>query len=165
MSKSDEVVAMPKAATLKETVFSPSAPTGRGPFPQAVRFGGQLFVSGQGPLDPVRNEPDTGSFAHEVHLTLRNLAKIAAAAGCALGDAVKLTIYLSDISKVPEFNEIYRQYFDEPRPARTLIQVGLRGIQVEIDGIFACPSETAEASEEPDAGHGGMDGQPRKAEK
>ncbi len=123
-----------------DTVHTSKAPSGRGPFPQAVRCGDLLFVSGTGPLDPGRNEPDVGSFEHEAHLTLQNLSAVAEAAGCGLRDAVKLTIYLADVANVPAFNEVYRLYFTERLPARTLVQVGLRGIQVEIDGIFACPS-------------------------
>ena len=126
----------------KETIFSKEAPKGRGPFPQAVRFGNQIFVSGQGPLDPVRNEPDTGSFEHEVRLTIQNLQRIVKAANSDLSDALKLTVYLSDIENVPKFNKIYSQYFREPLPARTLVQAGLRGIQVEIDGIFACRNDS-----------------------
>lgn len=123
----------------KEVVFSTQAPKGRGPFPQAIRFGNLLLVSGQGPLDPVRNEPSTGTFEHEVHQTLANLQNIVIAAGADFSDALKLTVYLTDLTNIPKFNEIYAQYFPEPRPARTLVQAGLRGIQVEIDGIFACP--------------------------
>lgn len=138
MSGGDLGAPVVKAGGAKEAVFAPDAPRGRGPFPHAVRFNDQLFVSGQGPLDPSRNEPDVGTFAHEAHLVIRNLARVAEAAGCSLSDAVKLTVYLADINKVPEFNEIYVQYFEEPFPARTLVEVRLRGIQVEIDGIFAC---------------------------
>lgn len=140
-----QAVTNPATSCLFDTVYSPKAPRGRGPFPQAVRFGNLLFASGMGPLDPGRNEPDTGSFEHEVHLTLKNLARVAEAAGCGLANTVKLTIYLSDISNVPVFNDIYRQYFSEPLPARTLVEVGLRGIQVEIDGILACPARPLEA--------------------
>jgi Putative translation initiation inhibitor, yjgF family len=127
-----------------DSVYTPEAPKGRGPFPQGVRYGEMLFVSGTGPLDPQRNEPDVGSFEHEVELTMRNLAKIAGAAGCSLADAVKLTVYLTDLANVPEFNAIYRRHFRTHLPARTLVQVSLRGIQVEIDGIFACPSRLPE---------------------
>jgi 2-iminobutanoate/2-iminopropanoate deaminase len=129
----------------KEIIFSKEAPKGRGPFPQAVRYGNQIFVSGQGPLDPVRNEPDTGSFEHEVHLTIQNLQRIVSAANSDLSEALKLTIYLADIENVPKFNEIYKQYFKEPYPARTLVQAGLRGIQVEIDAIFACQSDSVKS--------------------
>lgn len=122
----------------KKTVFAPDAPKGRGPFPQAVQYNNQLFVSGQGPLDPITNTPVTGTFESEVHLTIQNIKKIAAAANCELTDALKLTVYLTDLSNIPKFNEIYIQYFSEPYPARTLVQAGLRGIQVEIDATFIC---------------------------
>lgn len=124
-----------------DSISTPEAPRGRGPFPQAVRFGDLLFVSGTGPLDPVRNEPDVGSFEHEVMLTMRNLTKVAEAAGCSLDDAVKITVYLADLANIPAFNEIYRQQFRAHLPARTLVQAGLRGIQVELDAVFACPTK------------------------
>ncbi len=120
----------------KNAIFSPEAPKGRGPFPQAIHYGNLLFVSGQGPLDPVRNEPDTGTFESEVHLTIQNLRRVVNAANADLSDALKVTVYLTDLANIPKFNEIYSQYFPEPRPARTLVQAGLRGIQVEIDAIF-----------------------------
>jgi 2-iminobutanoate/2-iminopropanoate deaminase len=125
-------------------VYTPKAPKGRGPFPQAIRFGDLLFVSGMGPIDPESNEPDIGSFEHEAHLTLKNLAEVAQAAGCSMAKALKLTIYLADLANIPAFNEVYRQYFHDYLPARTLVQAGLRGIQVEIDGVFACTPQPPE---------------------
>jgi 2-iminobutanoate/2-iminopropanoate deaminase len=144
MNDKQQTAATIVASPHLDSVYTPEAPKGRGPFPQGVRYGDMLFVSGTGPLDPQRNEPDVGSFEHEVELTLRNLAKIAGAAGCRLADAVKLTVYLADLANVPEFNAIYGRFFRTHLPARTLVQVGLRGIQVEIDGIFACRSRLPE---------------------
>jgi 2-iminobutanoate/2-iminopropanoate deaminase len=122
----------------RKVISSPNAPKGRGPFPQAIQYNNQLFISGQGPLDPITSTPVTGTFESEVHLTIQNISKIVAGANLELKDALKLTIYLTDLTNIPKFNEIYTQYFSEPYPARTLVQAGLRGIQVEIDGIFAC---------------------------
>ena len=122
----------------KKVISSPEAPKGRGPFPQAVQFGNQLFISGQGPLDPISSTPVTGTFESEAHLTIQNIKKIVAAANGDLNDALKLTVYLTDLANIPKFNEIYVQYFSEPYPARTLVQVGLRGIQIEIDAVFIC---------------------------
>lgn len=122
----------------KKTIQAPDAPKGRGPFPQAVQYNGMLFVSGQGPLDPSTSTPVTGTFESEAHLTIQNIEKIVRAAGGELKDALKLTIYLTDLANIPKFNEIYIQYFSEPYPARTLVQAGLRGIQVEIDATFIC---------------------------
>jgi len=124
---------------LKQTITAPDAPTGRGPFPQAVRAGPLVFLSGQGPLDPVTNEPICGSFAEQVRQTFHNVGAILAAAGLDLGDIVKLTVYLSDLSQVQEFNELYIAHMAEPLPARTLVQAGLRGIDVEMDVIAAHP--------------------------
>ncbi len=120
----------------KKCLFTSQAPKGRGPFSQAIQFNNLLFLSGQGPLDPTTNSPATGTFESEVHLTIQNIRRIVAAANGDLKDALKLTIYLTDLGNVPKFNEIYSQYFSEPYPARTLVEVGLRGIQVEIDAIF-----------------------------
>lgn len=122
----------------KKVIFCPEAPKGRGPFPQAIKFNNQLFISGQGPLDPISSTPVTGTFESEVHLTIQNIKKIVAAANGDLNDALKLTVYLTDLANIPKFNEVYIQYFSEPYPARTLVQAGLRGIQVEIDAVFIC---------------------------
>lgn len=123
-----------------EVITTSKAPKGRGPFPQAVRYGDLLFISGQGPLDPVTSEPRTGEFEVEVRLTLDNVKAIIEAAGGTLADALNLKIYLTDIKNVPAFNAIYAEYFPDKRPARTLIEVVLRGIQVEVDGVFALRS-------------------------
>jgi 2-iminobutanoate/2-iminopropanoate deaminase len=120
----------------KEILFTENAPKGRGPFPQAVRYGDLLFVSGQGPLNPESSEPETGSFESETRRTLDNLKAIVEGSGGSLSDALQIRVYLTDLANIPLFNQIYREYFSEQYAARTLIQAGLRGIQVEIDGIF-----------------------------
>jgi reactive intermediate/imine deaminase len=122
----------------KKVIFSSEAPKGRGPFPQAIKYNNQLFISGQGPLDPISSVPVIGTFESEVHLTIQNIKKIVAAVNGDLNDALKLTVYLTDLTNIHKFNEIYTQYFSEPYPARTLVQAGLRGIQIEIDAIFIC---------------------------
>ena len=122
----------------KKVIFSPEAPKGRGPFSQAIQWNNLLFISGQGPLDPTSSAPVIGTFESEVHLTIQNIRRIVTAAKGDLNDALKLTVYLTDIENIPKFNEVYVQYFAEPYPARTLVQAGLRGIQVEIDGVFIC---------------------------
>lgn len=122
----------------KKVIFAPEAPKGRGPFSQAIQCNNLLFISGQGPLDPASSAPVAGTFESEVHLTIQNIRRIVAAANGDLNDALKLTVYLTDIENIPKFNEVYIQYFSEPYPARTLVQTGLRGIQVEIDAVFIC---------------------------
>lgn len=122
----------------KKVIIGPEAPKGRGPFSQAIQFNNLLFISGQGPLDPGSSTPVSGTFESEVHLTIQNIRRIVTAANGDLNDALKLTVYLTNIENIPKFNEVYIQYFSEPYPARTLVQAGLRGIQVEIDAVFMC---------------------------
>jgi 2-iminobutanoate/2-iminopropanoate deaminase len=119
----------------RSVIFTDKAPQGRGPYPQALRVGQMIFVSGQGPLDPVANAPISGSFAEQVDLTFNNLKAILTADGLGFSDIAKITVYLSDLRYVPEFNAIYQSYIPAPFPARTLVQAGLRGIDVELDVI------------------------------
>lgn len=126
-------------SAFKESIVAEDAPRGRGPYPQALRLGPLVFVSGQGPLDPTENRPKGGSFAEQVHLTFRNIKGILAGAGLTLAHLVKVTVYLTDLSRVEEFNAIYSAEVPEPRPARTLVQAGLRNIDVEMDVIAADP--------------------------
>ncbi len=119
----------------KKPIASNEAPKGRGPFPQALRCGPMIFVSGQGPLSPTTNTPIGGTLAEQTRQTLRNVEAVLSAAGLGLQHIVKATIYLQDLSRVEEFNEIYREIMPEPWPARTLVSAGLRGIDVEIDVI------------------------------
>lgn len=127
----------------KNIIVAENAPKGRGPFPQAVRSGAMVFVSGQGPLSAETNAPVAGDFAGQVLRTLDNVAAILAATGLDLRHIVKMTVYLSDLARVEEFNEIYRKRMPEPWPARTLVAAGLRGIDVEIDAIAIDPSPSA----------------------
>jgi 2-iminobutanoate/2-iminopropanoate deaminase len=130
----------------KKHIAVQDAPTGRGPYPQAVRCGPWVFVSGQGPLSTVTNAPIEGSFAEQVHLTLDNVAAILAGARLGLEHIAKVTVYLSDLAMVEEFNAIYVTRMPEPRPARTLVMAGLRGIDVELDVIALDPRGPAGAA-------------------
>jgi 2-iminobutanoate/2-iminopropanoate deaminase len=119
----------------RSVIFTDKAPKGRGPFPQALRVGQMVFLSGQGPLDPTVNAPIAAAFSDQVNRTFDNIEAILAAAGLGPSDIAKVTVYLSDLRHVPEFNVIYESRIPAPFPARTLVQVGLRGIDVEIDVI------------------------------
>lgn len=127
-------------AEFKTTVSTAQAPAGRGPFPQAVAVGPLVFLSGQGPLSPETNQPIVGSFAEQVERTFENVEAILGAAGLGLEHVAKVTVYLSDIDYVPEFNRIYERLMPAPLPARTLVQAGLRGIDVEVDVIAMHPA-------------------------
>lgn len=127
----------------RQPILTSKAPRGRGPFPQALRAGQFVFVSGQGPLDPATNAPILGTFSEQVHRTLDNVEAVLAAADLNLSNLVKVTVYLSDLENIPAFNVIYEARVPSPFPARTLVQAGLRGIDVEIDVIAIDPRSAA----------------------
>jgi 2-iminobutanoate/2-iminopropanoate deaminase len=106
-----------------------------------VKAGGLLFCSGQIPLDPRTGELVGSSPAEQTGRCLENLAAVCAAAGAKLGDAVKLTVYLTDMAFFAEVNEVYGSFFEKDPPARVAIAVaGLpKGAQVEIDAVVALP--------------------------
>ena len=109
-----------------------------GPYSHAVIADGFVYVSGQGPSDPVTNVvPD--AFAEQVRQTLRNLQIILRGAGADFKDVVKVNAYLSDLSRFQEYNTIYQEYFGDDPPARTTIGCQLLGIQVEIDCVAVLP--------------------------
>jgi 2-iminobutanoate/2-iminopropanoate deaminase len=124
----------------RETVSAPGAPPAIGPYSHAVRAGGLLFCSGQIPLDPATGELVGTSVSQQARRCLENLQAVCEAAGASLARAVRLTVYMTDLSEFAEVNEVYGSFFagDDP-PARVAVQVsGLpRAAQVEIDAIVA----------------------------
>jgi 2-iminobutanoate/2-iminopropanoate deaminase len=123
------------ADELRKAVVTRDAPTPHFAYSQAIVSAGLVFIAGQIPLDPDGQMPE--SFEEQAHQVMRNLAAVAEAAGGSLGDAVRVNVYLADIGRAEEMNEIYKGYFTEPLPARTTIAAGLRGFQVEADAIVA----------------------------
>ena len=126
----------------RETVTALGAPEAVGPYTHAVRAGGLLFCSGQIPLDPESGELVGDTPAEQARRCLENLAVVAAAAGASLSnDAVKLTIYLTDIGAFADVNEVYGSFFESDPPARVAFGVAAlpKGAQVEIDAILALP--------------------------
>ena len=125
---------------MKETpkiLFTEDAPEPKGPYSQAVIYGGLVFVSGQIPINPKTNEVVRGSIAEEAEQTLENIKTILLAAGSSLENALKITVYLSDMEYYGGFNKIYETYFRETPPARTCIQAGRlpMDVKVEVDII------------------------------
>jgi 2-iminobutanoate/2-iminopropanoate deaminase len=109
-------------------------------YSQGIISNGLLFVSGQGPTDRITKAiPE--DFGDQVRATLDNVAAIAEAAGGRLSDAVRVGVYLANLDNFEEMDAAYRDYFEEPLPARTTVGVSLRGIAVEIDAVIAIPDE------------------------
>ena len=126
----------------RETVTAVGAPDAVGPYTHAVRAGGLIFCSGQIPLDPDSGDLVGDSPGEQARRCLENLSIVAAAAGASLGeDAVKLTVYLTDIAAFGDVNEVYGSFFPSDPPARVAYQVAAlpKGAQVEIDAILALP--------------------------
>ena len=123
----------------REPVTAPDAPTAVGPYVHAVRAGGLLFCSGQVPLDPRTGELVGRTPGEQAGRCLENLAAVCAAAGATLGDAVKITVYVTDMGSFAEVNEVYASFFESSPPARVAIGVAALplGAKVEIDAVVA----------------------------
>lgn len=122
----------------KAKVHSDKAPAAIGPYSQAMAADGLVFVSGQLPIDPETGRIPDDSIAHRTHLCLRNMRSIAEAAGGSLADVVKTTIFLKDMNDFKDVNAVYAEYFGEPFPARSTVQVAALplGSDIEIEAVL-----------------------------
>lgn len=122
---------------MRDAVSTDAAPKAIGPYSQAIRAGGFLFVSGQIPLDPATGQVVEGGIEVQTRRVMDNLAAVLAAAGTSMAGVVRSTIYLADLADFAVVNEIYGGYFDAPAPARATVQVARlpRDARVEIDVI------------------------------
>jgi 2-iminobutanoate/2-iminopropanoate deaminase len=125
---------------LRQAVSTDQAPEAIGPYSQGLRSGSLLFCSGQIPLDPTTGEIVKEDVEGQTRRCLENLAAVCEAAGGSLRDAVRCTVYLTDIGDFARVNEVYGSFFNgaEP-PARVAIGVASlpKGADVEIDAIVA----------------------------
>lgn len=126
-------------ASQRVPITAPGAPEAIGPYVHAVVAGGLLFCSGQIPLDPKTGELVAGTAADQAGRCLENLAAVCQAAGVTLGDAVKVTIYMTDMGEFASVNEVYGSFFEASPPARVAIGVAAlpKGAQVEMDAVVA----------------------------
>ncbi|MCS7111295.1 MAG: RidA family protein [Ignisphaera sp.] len=120
---------------MRKIVFTEGAPRPIGPYSQAVCVDGWLFISGQIPLDPKTNSIAEGDFKERVRRVLENIRAIVEAAGGSLENVVKVTVYLKDISRFSEFNEVYERFFSNSPPARSVVGVAElpRNAELEVD--------------------------------
>jgi 2-iminobutanoate/2-iminopropanoate deaminase len=125
----------------RETVHAEGAPKAAGPYSHAVISKGLIFLSGQTPVDPATGALVESSIGDQTRRCLDNLAVVAAAAGAQLSDAVRVGIYVTDISTFKDVNEAYGTYFESDPPARSTIGVAALplGAKVEIDMVLAVP--------------------------
>lgn len=124
---------------MKTIISTDRAPAAIGTYSQAVRHGNTVYVSGQIPLDPATGEIVSGDFEAQARQVFTNLAAIAEAAGGSLGDALKLTIFLTDLTQFATVNAVMADFVPEPYPARAAVEVSAlpKGVQVEADAILA----------------------------
>ena len=132
----------------RSAVHTDQAPAAIGPYSQAVHFGHLLFVSGTLPVDPRTGQLVGGDIEAQSRQVFRNLAAIAEAAGGQLADAVKVTVFLTDLGDFQRVNGVYREWFGDPFPARSTVQVAALplGAPLEVEAIIAlAPSPAGRA--------------------
>ncbi|MBK6674368.1 MAG: RidA family protein [Proteobacteria bacterium] len=122
----------------REIISTKNAPAAIGTYSQAVKVGKTVYLSGQIPLDPATMQLVEGGIDAEITRVFENLKAVATAAGGSLNDAVKITVFLTDLSHFARVNEIMATYFKLPYPARAAVGVAAlpRGARVEIEGIL-----------------------------
>ncbi len=121
------------------TIHTDKAPQAIGPYSQAIKCNGFVFVSGQIPLKPESMTLLEGSTGEQTRLVMENLSKILEEAGSSIDKVVKTTIYLSDLNDFDEVNKVYGEFFSSHKPARATVQVARlpKDVSVEIDAIAA----------------------------
>jgi 2-iminobutanoate/2-iminopropanoate deaminase len=122
---------------VKEVIATDRGPKAMGPYSQAIRANGFVFVSGQGPVDPATGQIAEGDIGRMTARTLDNVKAILEAAGSSLEKAVKVSVFLKDMSDFAAMNEVYGRYFAKNQPARTTVEAARlpKDIRIEIDLI------------------------------
>lgn len=122
----------------KQIISTPQAPAAIGPYSQAVRAGNGVYLSGQIGLDPASGQLVSEDFEAQVRQAFTNLAAVAEAAGGSLSDAVKFTLFLTDLGQFAKANAIMSEFVPQPYPARSTLGVASlpRGAQFEIEAIL-----------------------------
>ena len=131
---------------MRERIHTDSAPRAIGPYSQAIRAGGFLFVSGQIALDPETGAVLDGDAAAQTERLMTSATAILEAGGASLSTVVKTTVYLTDMAHFAPMNEVYGRFFESDPPARSTVAVaGLpRNVLVEIDFVAIATSERGE---------------------
>lgn len=122
---------------MRDVISTNEAPKAIGPYSQAIRAGGFVFVSGQVSIDPATQQLVNGDIAAQTDLVLKNLSAILDAAGSGMEQVVRCTVFLKNISEFGAMNEVYARYFTSKPPARSTVEVSRlpKDVLVEIDAI------------------------------
>lgn len=121
---------------MKNEIKTKDAPSAIGPYSQAIAVNGLVFLSGQIPVNPLDGEMPSGIEA-QTKRVLENIAAILGAAGLTLGDVVKTTVFMRDLSEFAAMNAVYSSYFKPPYPSRSTVEVSAlpKNALVEIESI------------------------------
>jgi 2-iminobutanoate/2-iminopropanoate deaminase len=122
---------------MRDVIVTKEGPAAIGPYSQAIRANGLVFVSGQIALDPVTNTLVTGDVAFQTDRVLKNLSGILRAAGTSLEKVVRATVFLKNMGDFAAMNEVYGTFFHTAPPARSTVEVARlpKDVLVEIDVI------------------------------
>jgi len=122
---------------MKTVINTNGAPQAIGPYSQAIKANGFLFISGQIPLDPVTSQIVNGGIELQTYQVLNNLKAILAHEGLSCDNVVKTTVFLKDMEDFTVVNTVYAQYFTKESPARACVQIAKlpRDVSVEIEAI------------------------------
>ena len=124
-----------------ERIIPAGGASPRGHYTPAMRAGDFVYVSGQGPIDPVTDKLAVGNVEFQTQLTLSNIRRILEAAGVGVTDVVKCSVFLRDISEFHNMNRAYAAFFGDHKPARTTIEAKFHQAEmlVEIDCVAYKP--------------------------
>src|ERR1051326_565514 len=122
---------------MRDVISTPGAPKAIGPYSQAIRANGLVFVSGQVAIDPATQQVVSGDISAQTDRVLKNLQAILKAAGSGLDVAVPSTVFLKNMNDFAGMNEVYGKYFTSAAPARSTVEVARlpKDVLVEIDVI------------------------------
>ncbi len=125
---------------MKTIIATAQAPQAIGPYSQAVKANGFLFVSGQIPLDPVTGQMTYGGIATQTHQVINNIKAVLAVEGLSLAQVVKTTVFLQSMDDFAAMNKVYGEYFPAEPPARSTVQVGRlpkdAGVEIEVVAAY-----------------------------
>ncbi len=119
----------------KQRIDTDKAPQPVAPYSQGIRVGDFIYTAGQGPINPATGQLAGDDIKIQTRQVLENIKAILEAGGASMADVVKSTVHLSTLENFAGFNEVYAEFFPDPKPVRTTVGSELAGILVEIDVV------------------------------
>jgi len=126
---------------MREVISTPDAPKAIGPYSQAIRANGLVFISGQVAIDPATQQVIDGDVTAQTERVMKNLAAILSAAGSSVEQVLRCTVFLKSMNDFAAMNAVYGKYFSSGPPARSTVEVSRlpKDVLVEIDVIALTP--------------------------